>query len=227
MCSSSPAEYQAKLDQLIQKDIQPGQNHVIRTRREVVQHAAAFQHLVSRFVKDEKPMSEALIQETHAILVKGISGEAAGVLSSKNFGGVYRTVDVFVATHRFPRPARIRQDMRSMVNNLEQDLAEAEKLGQLDPFAIAAKYCDRFVNIHPFQDGNASMCRLILNAILIRYAGIVVNVGEHDQSRDEYIDTARESREVGGHAGALATLIFKEGRDTLRRMRNRLREKFL
>ena len=41
--------------------------------------------------------------------------------------------------------------------------------------------------------------RLILNAILIKYAGIVVNVGEHDKSRDEYINTARESRELGGH----------------------------
>lgn len=225
MVSPSPAEYQARLDKLIQKDTLPGQKHVIRSRREVVQHAAAFQHLVNKFVKEEKPMSEALIQETHAILVKGISGEGAGVLSSKEFGGIYRNVDVYAGTIQFPRPAKIRDNMRSLVSNLEKDLAEAEKLGQLDPFAIGAKYCDRFVNIHPFRDGNGRMCRLILNAILIRYAGIVVNVGEHDQSRDEYIGTARESSEVGGHPGALATLVLKEGRDTLRRMRSRLMNK--
>ena len=34
---------------------------------------------------------------------------------------------------------------------------------------------DRVVNIHPFKNAVGRMCRLILNAIVIEYAGMVVS----------------------------------------------------
>lgn len=190
-----------------------------------MQHAAAFQHIVDVYVRQDKALSQELIKETHAILVRGLGGEAAGFINIQEYGGIYRTADVFVGTHRFTPPAKVPEAMRSFVKNLAQEVAESETTSTLDPFAIAAKYCDRFVSIHPFRDGNGRMCRLILNAILIKYAGIAVSVGEHDQSRDEYINTARESRELGGHAGALATLVLKEGGKGLRKMKDRLKNK--
>lgn len=64
------------------------------------------------------------------------------------------------------------------------------------------------------------MCRLILNVILIRFAGIVVNVGEHDHDREEYLLIARERTEVGGHPGALGSLVLRESRSTLKRIRD-------
>lgn len=73
---------------------------------------------------------------------------------------------------------------------------------------LAAKYCDRFVNIHPFKDANGRMCRLILNEILIKYAGIVVPLGEKNEDRAEYLQIAQESSKVGGHAGQLGTLVL-------------------
>jgi Fic family protein len=199
-----------------------GSNHVIRSRTEVVQHAAAFHHLVSSFVTDDKPMSEDLIKATHAILVKDIGRGTAGFLSNKEHGGLYRTENVYVGAKQLPKPSTIPIAMQSMVRKLETDLVEAREKKYLDPFALAAEYCDRLVNIHPFRDGNGRMCRLILNAILIKYAGIVVNVGEHDQSRDEYIAVAQESHEVGGHAGALSTMVLAEAKKTLKRMKNKL-----
>ncbi|KAG7042673.1 Filamentation induced protein by cAMP/death on curing [Colletotrichum scovillei] len=218
-------EYQARLEALVRKDVPPGEHQVLRSRREVVQHAAAFQHIINQFVREGKPMTEQLIKDTHAILVKGVSGEAAGILSSREFGGIYRAEDVFVGTTRFIRPNKISEAMSSMILNLQQHLIASEKSQSLDPFATAAQYCDRFVNIHPFRDGNGRMCRLILNAILIKYARIVVNVGEHGQERDEYIQTARESREVGGHGGALATMVLKEATKSYRKIRNTLRHR--
>lgn len=216
-------EYQAKLEAMIRKNLDFLDEHKIRSRREVIQHAAAFQHIVDMFVRRNKPINEELIKETHEILVRGIGGEDAGFISSKDFGGIYRIQDVYVGTHRFPTPAHIPEAMKSMVNNLARELEESETNSQLDPFALAAKYCDRFVNIHPFRDGNGRMCRLIMNAITIKYAGVVVGVGEHDQSRDEYIDIARESRDVGGHAGPLATLVLKESKKSYKKLIDRLR----
>ncbi|KAJ0310920.1 hypothetical protein COL516b_001620 [Colletotrichum fioriniae] len=191
-------EYQARLDALVRKDVLPGEHHVLRSRREVVQHAAAFQHIINQFIREGKPMTEPLIKDTHAILVKGVSGEAAGILSSKEFGGIYRVEDVFVGTTRFIHPNKTSEAMESMTLSLQQ---------------------------HLITDGNGRMCRLILNAILIKYARIVVNVGEHGQDRGEYIQTARESREVGGHGGALATMVLKEATKSYRKIRNTLRHR--
>jgi NADPH-dependent curcumin reductase CurA len=51
------------------------------------------------------------------------------------------------------------------------------------------------------------MCRMILNAILIKYAWIVVTLGEI-LKRDEYLYIAAESGKVGGHAGQLGKLVL-------------------
>lgn len=61
--------------------------------------------------------------------------------------------------------------MAQMCEDLKSDLATAENEGFIDPFSVATKYSLQFVMIHPFQDGNGRMCRIILNAILCRFAG--------------------------------------------------------
>ena len=54
---------------------------MLRSRREVVQHAAAFQYMVNAFVKQDMPMSEHLIKETHGILVDCVGAEDVGVFN--------------------------------------------------------------------------------------------------------------------------------------------------
>lgn len=76
--------------------------------------------------------------------------------------------------------------MKYMVSNLQTDIEniqnsnavlETGKGGQsIDIWQLAAKYCERFVQIHSFCDGNRRMCRLILNVILIRFAGVSVAI---------------------------------------------------
>lgn len=196
--------------------------HIIRSRRELVQHAAAFHYIVRRFVNEKAPMTEELLKETHEILVAGIGAGSAGFLSNKEHGGMYRTENVFVGSQKAPAATTVKESMASLVRQLETDLAEADDKKKVDPFDLAAKYCSLLVFIHPFKDANGRMCRLILNAILIRYAGIVVSLGEHDQSREEYTEAATESRAVGGHHGALGTMVLEEAKKTLRRMKDRL-----
>lgn len=62
---------------------------------------------------------------------------------------------------------------------MQEELAAAEEKMSIDPFSIAAKYSLEFVQIHPFWDGNGRICRMILNAVLCRYGGIIVPTGEH------------------------------------------------
>lgn len=59
-----------------------------------------------------------------------------------------------------------------------------------NPSALAAEYCLIFVRIHAFQDVSSRMCRLLWNAVLIKYTGVAVSLGEHNQERHEYTGTA-------------------------------------
>ncbi len=67
--------------------------------------------------------------------------------------------------------------MANFVAEVNGDLEQADKTGVLDPSWITAKACDRFVNIHPFLDGNGRACRLILNVILLKYVGVICELG--------------------------------------------------
>lgn len=206
----STAEYQKKLDDFLLRISKHGEKAVARSRKEVLQHAAAFQYIVNVFVKQDKPMTEELIKDTHAILVKGLSAQDAGVVSGTNFAGTYRSKPAFAGAVEMAKPSDIPPAMRSMVLALQNDLAQVEASGYLDPFMLAAKYCDRFVNIHPFKDANGRMCRLILNAILIKYAGVVVMLGEKNEDRDEYLLIAQESQ--------LGTLVLAKAGSAFKKM---------
>ena len=196
----------------------PGEKAVVRSRKEVLQHAAAFQYIVNAFVKHDRPMTEELIKDTHAILVKGLSAEDAGVVSGTDFAGTYRRKPAFAGSAEMNKPSEIPVAMKSMVSRLQEDLAQVDASGHLDPFMLAAKYCDRFVNIHPFKDENGRMCHLVLNAILIKYAGVVVPLGEKSEDREEYLQIAQESSKVGGHAGQLGTLVLAKAGDAFKKM---------
>lgn len=188
-----------------------------------MQHAAAFQYMVNAFVKEDKNMTEELIKDTHAILVNGLSADEAGVVSTTDFAGTYRYKPAFAGSTEMTKPSQIPDAMKSMVSTLQQDLADVDASGQFDPFMLAAKYCDRFVNIHPFKDANGRMCRLILNSILIKYAGVVVPLGEKSEHRDQYLGIAQESSKVGGHPGQLGTMVLAKASVVFQRMLKTLR----
>jgi Fic family protein len=197
----------------------------IRGQREVVQHMRAYQHILRRFVVFREDMSEDLIKETHAILCKGVSiiDPEYPEVPYEEYAGKYRTVPVGAGCTMFVMPKFVPAKMTEMCANLKRDLDEG---GQgLDPFSLAAKYSLRFVEIHPFQDGNGRMCRMILNAILFRYLGIVVTIGEMEEDRVEYIDIKkRASRDMEGH-GEYATFVLKKGVRAIQRLKQKLQGK--
>ncbi|KAI1330650.1 fido domain-containing protein [Xylariaceae sp. FL0255] len=85
--------------------------------------------------------------------------------------------------------------MSAFIRDFNKDINAAIREGSIDPYVFAAKYCYKFVNIHPFPDGNGRTCRLILNALLLKYAGVMISLGEEDSSRDEYLTEAARASE--------------------------------
>lgn len=120
-------------------------------------------------------------------------------------------------------PSVIPKAMTSLVEQLRFELAGIQKFDAgMDPFMLAAKYRDGFVNIHPLRDGNGHMCRMIMNAILLKFAGIVVTLGERDDEREEYLFIATESGKAGGHPGQLRKLVLEAAGGSFRRLRSAL-----
>jgi hypothetical protein len=193
----------------------------VRGYREVAQHMKAFQHIIRHFVTLGGEMTEGLIKDTHAILCKNIS-----IIDPKHpevpwekYAGKYRDVAVGAGNTMFTIPRFVPAKMTEMCADLQREIEEGETRGTLDPFSLASKYSLKFVEIHPFQDGNGRMCRLILNAILLRYAGIVVAIGETEVDRYEYINIKkRASRDMEGH-GEYATFVLKKAGEGIQKLK--------
>jgi Fic family protein len=217
-------EYANALKALISRSEPADRNHVIRSRREIIQHALALQHIIQKVAFDNQPLSEALIRETHEILTQGIPvyHQDGNSTPSSAYGGKYRKVIVGASSTNFVHPNKIPVVMKKFIADYNMDLQRLEENSELDPFWLAAHYCNEFVNIHPFVDGNGRMCRLILNAILLKYAGVVISIGEHDAERKEYMDIAiRASTEMEG-SGELALLVLKKATGRFRTLRKKI-----
>ncbi|KAH0371540.1 hypothetical protein KCU65_g1764, partial [Aureobasidium melanogenum] len=160
--------------------------------REVVQHFRALMFLLDQVVLRDKPFSEELILQAHKTLTYKVDSVTD---SYKVYGGVYRTTHVCAGLTTFTAPEHVPQEMRAFAAELSSDILAAEQVGHIDPYVLSAKYCHKFVNIHPFADGNGRMCRLILNILLFKYAGVFCVLGENKQAKDVYLSIAARAGE--------------------------------
>ncbi|KAJ4169740.1 hypothetical protein NW754_005888 [Fusarium falciforme] len=193
------------------------EKELLRQGREVVQHLEAFEYLNHHFVAGGEDLTEDLIKETHAILCNGVSilDEELPEVPSEMYAGRYRNVAVGAGSTMFIMPKYVPQRLKELCSSLKEEIQTIETQCYVDPFSLAAKYSLQFVDIHPFQDGNGRMCRIILNVILRRYLGIVVAIGETDEDAREYIGIKkRASMEMEGY-GEYATFVVKRGTKTI------------
>ncbi|KFY71018.1 hypothetical protein V499_08756 [Pseudogymnoascus sp. VKM F-103] len=191
---------------------------VLRSRREIVQHALAAKFLLDTIVLKDIPLDEDIIKETHRILMCFSEHEASG--------GIYRESDeaashglrletdeeyekrvkdckrlkpnrpaperkeVPLFSSKFVRGKSVQLYMRKLVDEHNERIKRAEETGDIDAIDLACRLSTGFVCIHPFEDGNGRVCRLLLNAMIIKYAGTVAEIGGDPEEREEYIREA-------------------------------------
>jgi fido (protein-threonine AMPylation protein) len=181
-------EYAELKNDLLRKGISPNVQVVLRTRREIVQHAKAAAFLMKEVYLYGKDLTEDMILEAHRRLTYGVDTEQG--YSWTQYSGVYRQVPVCAGLTSFPDADQVPGLMRRMIRSLNEDLEVAVRAGTTDPVELAAKYCHQFVNIHPFLDGNGRTCRLILNALLLKYGSFLSCIGQEDETREKYLEVA-------------------------------------
>jgi Fic family protein len=182
-------EYCAQVKLLLKRGVEnPGLKDVVRARREVIQHAKAMKFLFHRLVTCERPLSELLFCETHKILCEGVTLENGD--DDENYAGVYRNTTVAAGSTIFTAPSNVPAEMKKLVAGFDDDIQAMYRGKIIDPCYLAADICQDFVMVHPFKDGNGRMCRLIANALLLRYSGWVVAIGETEEDRKAYLRIA-------------------------------------
>lgn len=124
--------------------------------------------------KSKKDITLDIILNLHKIILKNINNENAG-----KFRKV--TVSIENSTFIFPLPEEVENLMKEFIIWLHET--------KDDPIDIILNAHIKFVNIHPFYDGNGRMARLIMNILLIQhgFAAIVLDINE----REKYLDAIK------------------------------------
>lgn len=110
--------------------------------------------LVKELALGSKKLAEQDMLDIHRAIMSGIISTA----------GEYRRHDVHIVGASFtpPPPYQIQEEMKQLVEFINENTAE------LRPVELAAHAHYYLAWIHPFDDGNGRMARLLMNLILLR-----------------------------------------------------------
>lgn len=143
--------------------------------RSLGEHLAARNHpdairYVEGLVEDGGELGEGDVLRLHQLVLQGIEEDA----------GRYRSSGVRVAGATFSPPpsGEVRTRVRELLSWLEGNPEE------YNPIELAAVFHHRFVQIHPFSEGNGRAARLLMNLVLMRHGyPFIVNITSRDRGK--------------------------------------------
>ena len=143
---------------------------------------------IERAVKEEQQLTEVFIRNLHRVLLKEpYQNEAIGPDGRRTTRlitpGEYKTTPNNVRTstgetYHFTPPEQVKPAMSDLIDWYRNREAAGEH-----PVITAAAVHYRFVRIHPFDDGNGRMARLLMNLLLIRHGYTVAIVQSGQRAR--------------------------------------------
>jgi Fic family protein len=147
----------------------------LREHFEAINHQKAFTFL-ENLVNRKAGITEHTIKEMHRIIMSGVDDE---------YAGRYRDLNVRILG-AIKGPPRYEKVPRMMKEYIETVNSNPEKLNIID---LASVIHYRFVEIHPFIDGNGRCARLLMNLFLMRHGYPITMVLKVD--RKKYYDRLR------------------------------------
>ncbi len=142
----------------------------MREHLEVLNHKEAIL-IAEEIVKNDAPFSEIMIKELHGIVLNNIDRANAGKYRDRN-------VIISGASHTPPYAVVVPQLMSDLISwyRVAEDLHPVER---------AAILHSKFINIHPFTEGNGRTARLLLKLELVR-SGYLPVIIETERCFDYY-----------------------------------------
>ncbi len=159
----------------------------LREIYEIINHDKAFSY-VKKCIAEQKQLSESITKDIHAILMENIFS-----------GDIYRNCEVRItgAGHRPPAPG-------VMYYKIKDFYANQPYHTDLNPIELAAYTHAEFVKIHPFEDGNGRIARLIMNYQFMTAGFLPVSIAK--ENRLLYFE-ALEEYAVKGNIKPFADMI--------------------
>ena len=130
----------------------------------------------------DKPLTQNFIRILHKTLLRSFTVHA----------GQYKTRPNSVITRysdRFEYASP--QETPALMTNLVDWYNEVEKSGKYSPLELAALFHYRYIRIHPFEDGNGRIARLLANYILSRHGLPMVVV--RSRKKQDYLEALHQA----------------------------------
>ena len=124
-------------------------------------HLVAFKLLCQK-QGDEKALpdlTEDLIQRAHSIMMRGLKTERGETVNA----GQYRKISVHAGQHLYPSYECIPENMEKIVEEYHQKSSQPH-----DMYQLASWLHYKVVSLHPFEDGNGRISRLLWCYSLMR-----------------------------------------------------------
>ena len=138
----------------------------------------------------KRGLTEVFIRQLHAVLLKepydvNVETPDGGHTKHRVEIGAYKSKPNNVKTstgeiYYFTSPEQVKPAMSDLM-----DWYKARQAAGEHPIVVAATFHYRFVRIHPFDDGNGRMARLLMNMILLGHGYTVAIISR--ESRNQYI----------------------------------------
>lgn len=159
---------------------------------------------IEEAVEEDHALNQAFVRNLHRILLREPYEMPADTPDGRQVMrpiaiGQYKDMPNNVRTrtgemHYFAPPEQVQSMMSDLIDWTRTKDAEGEH-----PIVIAATFHYRFVQIHPFDDGNGRMARLLMNLILMRH-GYTIAMVQRD-GRDRYIAEIEQAQATGSLVG--------------------------
>ena len=116
----------------------------------------------------------------------------------------------------FPYP----EELPKLMNDFNDWLTNKQSVGVIHPVELASQTHFRFVDIHPFIDGNGRTARLLMNMLLLKneYPPLIIKV----EDKKDYIDALNNTR--SNNPRAFDEFIYKKMDQTLNKYDEQVKE---
>ncbi|NQY08688.1 MAG: Fic family protein [Flavobacteriales bacterium] len=148
-------------------------------------------------IKEERPLTEHFIREMHTILLKkpyevdAITPDGKPTKKLIQVGKYKETPNhVKTATgeiFRFATPEETPAKMQELLDWYSEKKEEKS----IEPIILAAEFHYKFISIHPFDDGNGRLARLMMNFILMKFGYPPTII--HTEDKENYFAVLREA----------------------------------
>lgn len=162
------------------------QGKPLKDTLEITGHNEAI-NWVLEMIQGERPLTENFIRELHSLLLKDSYKDSKNVdgkiVPRKITSGKYKETPNHVETvtgeiFYFASPEETPAKMYDLLNWYKLKTEDKE----VNPLLVAAEFHYKFIRIHPFDDGNGRVARILMNFILMQFSFPPVIIKTEDKT---------------------------------------------